>query len=116
MQDIQSNIQSESESGMGLVLCTCSECIKVKHTGPSGQLSKGSLVHPGTRSKHRTRMHAEAKNTSVLKALTEDFCTKAQLKNHNAVEDQYETDGVNSSFDPNMIQLFCKIPFHFGIL
>ncbi|KAG0145162.1 hypothetical protein CROQUDRAFT_46126, partial [Cronartium quercuum f. sp. fusiforme G11] len=106
----------ESKSGMSLVLCTCSECIKVERAGSSGQLSKGLLVHPGTRSKHRTRMRAEAENTSVLKALTEDFRTKAQIKNDNAVEDQYETDGVNSSLGPNMIQLSCKIAFHFEIL
>ncbi|KAG0140144.1 hypothetical protein CROQUDRAFT_665583 [Cronartium quercuum f. sp. fusiforme G11] len=61
-------------------------------------------------------MHAEAKNTSVLKALTEDFHTKAQIKNDNAVEDQYEADGVNSSLGPNMIQLFCKIAFHYEII
>ncbi|KAG0147773.1 hypothetical protein CROQUDRAFT_13383, partial [Cronartium quercuum f. sp. fusiforme G11] len=71
MQGIKSKNQSESK--MGLVLCTCSECIKVEFTGPSGQFSKGLLVHPRTCSKHRTRMSAEAKGTSDLKALTEDF-------------------------------------------
>ncbi|KAG0147702.1 hypothetical protein CROQUDRAFT_42444 [Cronartium quercuum f. sp. fusiforme G11] len=106
----------QPESVMGLVLCTCFKCIKVTCTDALGQTTKGLWVHPGTCRKHRTRMAAVSDDTSILKALAEDFHAKANIKDVDPVDACSDNDDMDSSLGPSMIQFVCKINFQFNLL
>ncbi|KAG0143522.1 hypothetical protein CROQUDRAFT_48693 [Cronartium quercuum f. sp. fusiforme G11] len=95
----------------GLVLCTCSECIKTKHTNSSGKEVVGLWIHSGTRRKHRRRMAAKSENTAIFEALVNDFHTKASIKD---VEPDETSSDPGSNYitgpdDPNVYKLVCKI-------
>ncbi|KAG0144635.1 hypothetical protein CROQUDRAFT_10461, partial [Cronartium quercuum f. sp. fusiforme G11] len=60
--------------------CICSQCIKSEHTDASGNQVEGLWINCGTRRHHMKRMCAEPQDLSTLKELSEDFCTKACIK------------------------------------
>ncbi|EGG03316.1 uncharacterized protein MELLADRAFT_109452 [Melampsora larici-populina 98AG31] len=108
MDNIATGDQSHAE--MGLVLCTCSECIKKTHTDSSGKQVSGLWINPGTQRNHRRRMATKPETTSILEALVDDFNAKASIKDTEPEETSSESDSdyITGPNDPNLIKLVCK--------
>ncbi|KAG0148876.1 hypothetical protein CROQUDRAFT_29796, partial [Cronartium quercuum f. sp. fusiforme G11] len=66
---------------LSTLFCICSKCIKSEHTDASG--NQWTVYNAGSDETHRhhmKRMCAEPKDFSILEPLSEDFCTKACIK------------------------------------
>ncbi|KAG0139953.1 hypothetical protein CROQUDRAFT_53977 [Cronartium quercuum f. sp. fusiforme G11] len=108
---------TNNPEAIGMVLCTCSECIKSEHTDASGKQVKGLWIYHGTRRHHMNRKSDGSKELSMLKALSENFCTKAHIKDADpAINACSEPDDMDSTSDHNLVKLVCKFLFHFNII
>ncbi|EGF97027.1 uncharacterized protein MELLADRAFT_70265 [Melampsora larici-populina 98AG31] len=108
MIDIQTGHQSPAE--LGLVLCTCSECIKAKHTDSSGNEVSGLWINRGTERNHRRRMSTKPENTPLLEALANDFHAKASINDAEPEDSASDSDSdhIAGPEDPNVFKLVCQ--------
>ncbi|KAH9809572.1 hypothetical protein DFH28DRAFT_904759 [Melampsora americana] len=100
----------------GMVLCTCFNCITIKHTGQNGNNVNGRWVHPATRRKHRSEISSEA--TASLIALAQEFFQKAQIEDINPIDASLEEDDEPTTEQPKLTEVICKIHqqfFFFGL-
>ncbi|KAG0140181.1 hypothetical protein CROQUDRAFT_53671 [Cronartium quercuum f. sp. fusiforme G11] len=108
------NIEATNQH-MGLVLCTCAQCIKVKYTVSSGKEVNGSWLHPATCRNHRSRMNA-SEDEQIMKALAQEFSVKACIRDVDSTDVISEADDIPSFETPKITELFCKIHFQFSLL
>ena len=61
------------------------------------------------------RMSDGSKELSMLKVFSENFCTKAHIKDADpAVNARSEPDDTDSTSDHNLVKLVCKFLFQFN--
>ncbi|KAG0148212.1 hypothetical protein CROQUDRAFT_41723 [Cronartium quercuum f. sp. fusiforme G11] len=109
------NIEATNQH-MGWVLCTYSQCIKVKHTDSSGKEVNGLWLLPATHRNHRSRMNAESEDAPILKALAQEFSVKACIRDVDPTNVISEADDMPSFQTPKITKLFCKIHLQFSLL
>ncbi|KAH9809364.1 hypothetical protein DFH28DRAFT_905502, partial [Melampsora americana] len=97
-----------------MVLCTCFNCIKIKHTGQNGNDVNGRWVHPATRRKHRSETSSEA--TASLIALAQEFSQKAQIEDINPIDASSEEDDEPTTEQPKLTELIYLVMYFIGWL